>query len=255
MIDMADLKRFKNRLYAGELLAERLSQYVKRHDVVVIALSAGGVPTGYSVAKALEVPLDIMVVRKLGVPGHDAYAIGSIVDGGLCVLQHEILEVLEIPTPVVEAMAQLAMQEIEHREKLYRSVRSHIQLQKRTVIIVDDGMNTGSSMLVAVKAVRKLNPARIVIATPVSESDTYQKIRAEVDEAICIMMPDPFYAVGLWYEDFEKITDVEVMHYLEDAEHFRQQHIKATHQAIPMVGPMSAKSIYQSIYRGLHQRF
>jgi putative phosphoribosyl transferase len=223
---MTELKRFNNRLQAGALLAQRLRAFHQHPNAIVLALPRGGVPVGFSIAKVLELPLDILLVRKLGVPGHEEYAMGAIANGGLCILQHEVLETLEIPTSVVENMAQRALVEIDRREKLYRAGRPQLSVQGQVVILVDDGMATGSSMLIAIKTLRKLMPARIIVATPVAPPETCQKLREEADELICLSTPDPFYAVGLWYEDFEQTTDSEVIHLLEESEHEHTHHFK-----------------------------
>ncbi|MGZ3235934.1 MAG: phosphoribosyltransferase [Burkholderiaceae bacterium] len=223
---MAELKRFNNRMQAGAFLAQRLRAFFQHPNAIVLALPRGGVPVGSSIAKILGIPLDVMLVRKLGVPSHEEYAMGAIANGGLCVLQHEILEALEIPTSVVENMAQRALIEIDRQEILYRSHRADLSVRGRIVILVDDGMATGSSMLIAAKTLRKEIPARIILATPVAPPDTCEKLRADVDEIICLNTPDPFYAVGLWYENFEKITDAEVMRLLEESEREHAQHFR-----------------------------
>ncbi len=223
---MTELKRFTNRLQAGALLAQRLRGFFQHDNAIVLALPRGGVPVGFSIAKVLEIPLDVLLIRKLGVPGHEEYAMGAIANGGLCILQHEVLEALEIPTSVVENMAQRALKEIDRQDKLYRANRGPLSLRGRVVILVDDGMATGSSMLIAVKTLRKEMPARIIVATPVAPPETCQKLRAEADEVICLSTPDPFYAVGLWYENFEQTTDAEVIHYLEESEREHAHHFR-----------------------------
>jgi putative phosphoribosyl transferase len=215
---MAELKRFRNRMQAGTLLAQRLKVFFQHPNAIVLALPRGGVPVGFSLAKVLEVPLDVLLVRKLGVPGHEEYAMGAIANGGLCVLQHEVLETLEIPTSVVENMAQRALIEIDRQQKLYRANRPALSVRGQVVILVDDGMATGSSMLIAAKSLRKEMPARIIIATPVAPPETCQKLREEADEVICLSTPNPFYAVSLWYEDFEQTTDHDVIRMLEESE-------------------------------------
>jgi putative phosphoribosyl transferase len=225
-IVMAELKRFNNRMQAGAFLAQKLRAFYQHPNAIVLALPRGGVPVGFSIAQVLEIPLDVMLVRKLGVPGHEEYAMGAIADGGLCVLQHEVLEALEIPTSVVENMAQLALIEIERQEKLYRSNRGRISMRGRNVILVDDGMATGSTMLIAAKTLRKEMPARIILATPVAPPDACSKLRADVDEIICLSTPDPFYAVGLWYENFEQTTDNEVIRLLEESEREYAHHFR-----------------------------
>jgi putative phosphoribosyl transferase len=212
------LKRFKNRMEAGELLAQRLVSYARRDDAIVLALPRGGVPVGFAVAKALEVPLDVLLVRKLGFPGHEEYAMGAIASGGVCILQAEVMSANEISPSVVEAVAQRELREIERREKLYRAGRDALQLRERVVILVDDGLATGSTMQVAVKVVREANPARLIVAVPVAPRDSYENLRTKVDEIICLSMPEPFYAVGQWYENFEQTTDEEVIALLEHAQ-------------------------------------
>jgi putative phosphoribosyl transferase len=216
-------KRFANRIQAGELLAKRLTAYVRHPEAVVLALPRGGVPVAYSIAKELDVPLDILIVRKLGLPGHEEFAIGAIASGGLYVLQTDTVARLGISMPVVEAIAKRELQEIERREKLYRTGRPALPLQERIVILVDDGLATGATMLIAINVVNKERPARVVIAVPVAAPETYLELGSKVDEIICLSMPDPFYAVGLWYEDFAQTSDVEVKNLLEEHERSRHQ--------------------------------
>lgn len=214
---MMRLKRFKNRRQAGKLLAQRLGAYARRSDVIVLALPRGGVPVAFSVAKALDAPLDILLVRKLGVPGQEEYAMGAIASGGLCVLQTDILRVLGIPKQVVEAVAQREMKEIRRREKLYRADRPMLDVRGHVVILVDDGMATGTTMLAAVHVLREANPSRVVIAVPVAAPDTSESLRSEVDELICPFTPEPFDSVGAWYEDFDQTSDDEVRLLLDEA--------------------------------------
>ncbi len=221
---MTKLKRFKDRMQAGELLSHRLTAYARRPDVIVLALPRGGVPVGFVVAKKLAVPLDILLVRKLGFPGQEEYAMGAIASGGICILQAEAMSALDIPVPVIEAVAQRELREIERREKNYRADRPPPQLQEHVVILVDDGLATGATMQVAVHVVRNANPARVIVAVPVGAPDTCEKLRGEVDELICLSTPDPFYAVGMWYEDFEQVNDEEVKNMLEEA--WGEQRIK-----------------------------
>jgi putative phosphoribosyl transferase len=212
-----DIKRFKDRMHAGQLLAKRLEAYARRPDAIVLALPRGGVPVGYAVAKALELPLDVMLVRKLGVPGHEELAMGAVASGGQLVLAPDVVQMLGIPDEIIEAAARRELAEIERREKLYRSGRPPLQLQDRVVILVDDGLATGSTMLAAVQAVRTQNPARVVVAVPVGAPDTCRKLSSEADEVICLRTPEPFYAVGLWYENFTQTTDEEVIRLLNEA--------------------------------------
>jgi putative phosphoribosyl transferase len=214
---VAELVRFKSRIHAGELLAQRLGAYAGRSDVVVLALPRGGVPVGNAIAKALGAPLDILLVRKLGVPGHEEYAMGAVGSGGLCVLQPAVIEALRIPKRVVQAMARRKLHEIAWREKLYRADRPALDVHDHVVILVDDGLATGSTMLTAVHVLREGKPARIVIAVPAAAPDICQSMRPQVDEMICLHTPEPFYSVGLWYEDFKQTSDEEVMALLDDA--------------------------------------
>jgi putative phosphoribosyl transferase len=211
------VKRFKDRMHAGELLAKRLSEYAGRPDVIVLALPRGGVPVGFAVAKALQAPLDVMVVRKLGVPGHEEFAMGAIASGGEYVLHHDLVQRIGIPDHMIEATARRELAELERREQLYRAGRPPLQLRGCTVILVDDGLATGATMRVAVKAVRKAQPARVIVAVPAGAPETCSEIGKEADEIICYCTPTPFYAVGLWYEDFSQTTDEEVTKLLEEA--------------------------------------
>lgn len=215
------IEHFRNRLDAGELLANRLAAYAGRPEVIVLALPRGGVPVGYAVAKAMRAPLDVMVVRKLGVPGHAEFAMGAIASGGEYVLNRELVQSLGVPGQLVEATARQELAELERRERLYRAGRPPLQLRGCTVILVDDGLATGASMRVAVKAVRKTQPARVIVAVPVGSPDTCSEMGKEADEVICDFTPEPFNAVGLWYEDFSQTSDEEVQRLLEEARHWQ----------------------------------
>jgi predicted phosphoribosyltransferase len=216
LIDMF-VKRFKDRLHAGELLAKQLTDYANRPGVIVLALPRGGVPVGYAVAKALHAALDVFVVRKLGIPGHEEYAMGAIASGGEVVLNDGVVQRFRIPMEAIEATAQRELQELERREKLYRAGRPPLQLRRCTVILVDDGLATGATMSVALRAVREQNPARVIVAVPVGAPEVCRDMRERADEVVCYCTPDPFYAVGLWYEDFSQTTDEEVQKLLEEA--------------------------------------
>jgi putative phosphoribosyl transferase len=206
---------FRDRAEAGRLLAEQLAAYSGRRDVLVLALPRGGVPVAYEVARALGAPLDVFVVRKLGVPGHEELAMGAIASGGVCVLNDDVVQALRIPHRVIEAVVARELLELERREWTYRGDRPAPDLQGRTVILVDDGLATGSTMRVAVAALRRLGPARIVVAVPTAAPAACDEFRHEADECVCEITPDPFYAVGLWYEDFSQTTDDEVREFLE----------------------------------------
>lgn len=211
------MKRFKNRLHAGQLLAAQLDAYTHRPDVVVLGLPRGGVPVAHAVAEALGVPLDIMLVRKLGVPGYEEYAMGAIAGNGQRVINPDAVSMLHISEQVIDAVARREWREIQRREKLYRGERAALPLQGRTVILIDDGLATGSTMQAAVQAVRSAHPARVIIAVPVAASETCEKLRAEVDELICLYTPENFRAVGVWYDDFAQTTDDEVIDLLQQA--------------------------------------
>lgn len=205
---MAESILFRDRAQAGIQLAHRLAHYKKQSNTVVLALPRGGVPVGFEVAKALQLPLDILLVRKVGFPGHEEYAIGAIASGGFCVMQPEAQEVRPA---LVEQTIQRELQEIERREALYRVGHPAFPLQNKTVILVDDGLATGATMRVAIKAVKQAQPARIVIAVPVSAPETVTEITDEVDEIVCLATPQPFQAVGLWYRNFFQVSDDEVI--------------------------------------------
>jgi predicted phosphoribosyltransferase len=191
--------RFRDRHEAGQRLAEKLAAYADRTDVVVLALPRGGVPVAYEVARALGAPLDVFVVRKLGVPGYEEMAMGAIATGGLRVLNERVVSGLNIPDYIIEAVAAQEQQELKRRERLYRGGRPPPDVRSRTVILVDDGLATGATMHAAIKALRQLNPARIVVAVPTASSETCDEFRGEADEVVCAIMPEPFHAVGRWY--------------------------------------------------------
>lgn len=218
---MKDQKLFRDRIQAGEALARRLSAYAGRDDVIVLALPRGGVPIGAAIARHLNVPLDVLLVRKLGLPGREEYAMGAIASGGVCVLQAELLSVLDIPPAVIEQTAQRELEEINRREKLYRAGRPAPQIRERVVILADDGLATGSTMQVAVHVVRESNPARLIVAVPVAPAAVCEKLESEADEVICLRLPEPFKSVGQWYENFEQTPDDEVTGLLEEVAHER----------------------------------
>jgi len=213
--------RFRDRREAGRFLARQLSAYANRPDVIVLALPRGGVPVAYEVAAALHAPLDVFLVRKLGVPGHEEYAMGAIASGGVRVLNEQVVQTLGIPDFRVEAAAAREQQELERRERAYRGNRPPPDVRGRTVILVDDGLATGASMQAAVIALRRLEPARIVVAVPTAAPETCEQMRALADEVVCATTPEPFRAVGLWYEDFSQTSDEEVGTLLAQA---RQAH-------------------------------
>jgi predicted phosphoribosyltransferase len=201
---------FQDRVEAGRILAERLLQYRHRKDVVVLALPRGGVPIAAQLSAALGVPFDVFVVRKLGVPGHEELAMGAIATGGVRVVNDEVVGPLEIPDTVIDSVTGREQIELERRERLYRGSRAPIGLAARTVILVDDGLATGSTMRAAVKAARQQHPSRVVVAVPVGAASSCADLAREADDVVCLRMPDPFVAVGLWYRDFSPTSDEEV---------------------------------------------
>lgn len=201
---------FRDRAEAGQLLAARVLELVRREDAVVLALPRGGVPVGYEVAAALGVAFDVFVVRKLGVPGHEELAMGAIASGGIRLLNDEVVTSLGIPGEVIDVVARREQVELDRREQLYRGTRPHLSLVNKFVVLVDDGLATGSTMRAAVSAVRDHMPAHIVVAVPVGASSTCDELRREADEVICLRSPHPFVAVGLWYRDFSPTSDDEV---------------------------------------------
>lgn len=208
---------FANRTEAGRVLAEHLAQYADREDVVVLGLPRGGIPVAFEVARHLGASLDVFVVRKLGVPGHEELAMGAIATGGVRVVNDDVVRYLGIGAHTIDTVAAREEQELRRRDEEYRSSRPFPDLAKKTVIITDDGLATGSTMRAAVAALRKLQPARIVVAVPVGAADTCLMLRQEADEVVCIATPEPFQAVGLWYRDFAQTTDDEVRQLLAQA--------------------------------------
>jgi len=207
---------FTDRREAGKELAAKLAAYRGRPDVVVLALPRGGVPVAFEVAEALDAPLDIFLVRKLGMPGHPEFAIGAIASGGVRVLSEDTIRWYGIPDSQIKAIAQEELAELQRREQVYRQGRALIDLQHRTLILVDDGLATGSSMRAAVQAVRAHKPARVVVAVPVGAPSACEEFADITDETVCARMPEPFSAVGLWYRDFSQTTDEEVRALLQE---------------------------------------
>lgn len=202
--------RFRDRREAGVLLADRLGQFAGRDDVVVLGLPRGGVPVAYEVARALHTPLDVFVVRKLGMPGHPEFAIGAIASGGVRVLNEELIRSYRIPPAAVDRIVIAEQQELQRRERAYRGARPPNPVAGRTVILIDDGLATGSTMRAAVLAVRRLLPAEIVVAVPVGAAEACRALDEVADDVVCARMPAPFHAVGLWYQNFDQTTDEEV---------------------------------------------
>lgn len=201
---------FRDRTDAGRVLATALARYAGRPDLIVLALPRGGVPVAFEVARALGAPLDVFLVRKLGLPGHEELAMGAIASGGVRLINEDVVEAYHVSDAQIEMVSEVEQRELERRERAYRDGRPLPSLRDRTVILVDDGLATGATMRAAVLAVRQESPASIVVAVPVAAPETRDEFRAIVDEIICAETPSPFYAVGLWYEDFSQTTDEEV---------------------------------------------
>jgi predicted phosphoribosyltransferase len=214
---------FTNRRAAGALLAEAVRQYRSRDDVVVLGLPRGGVPVAYEVARALNAPLDVFVVRKLGVPGHRELAMGAIASGGVRVLNDEVIAMLSIPASAIEEMAREERAELERRERAYRDGRAAAEVRGRVVLLIDDGLATGSTMKAAVQAVRARAPARIVVAVPVGAPQSCAELAGIADEVVCARQPERFAAVGQWYADFEQTSDAEVRALLRERAGVRQE--------------------------------
>src|SRR4051812_14174300 len=212
--------RFQDRIGAGRQLASALAAYANRDDVVVLALPRGGVPVAFQVAQALRAPLDVFLVRKLGVPGHPELAMGAIASGGVRVLSEDLIAELNIPRTIVEQVAGRERLELERRDRLYRGDRQLPQLRERVVILVDDGLATGATMEAAIEAVRVYHPTRVVVAVPVCAPDSAERLRRIADDIVCVQKPDRFQAVGLWCERFDQTTDEEVVHLLDSARTF-----------------------------------
>lgn len=208
---------YRDRSDGGKKLAAWLSKFRDRDDVVVLALPRGGVPVAYEVAQELHAPLDIFLVRKLGVPGHEELAMGAIATGNVRVLNEGVVDYLQIPPRVIDAVAATETQELRRRERQYRGTRPQPDVTGKTVILIDDGLATGSTIRAAAQALRQQMPARIVVAVPVSAPQTCDEYQIGVDEIVCAAMPEPFLGVGQWYDDFSQTTDEEVRDLLERA--------------------------------------
>lgn len=202
--------RFRDRREAGRLLAQRLSAYKGRADLLVLALPRGGVPVAFEVARALEAPLDVLLVRKLGLPGHEELAIGAVATGGIRILDEDLLAQFGISEEMLGLIAEREQRELLRREQAYRGAAPPRDVRGKTVILVDDGLATGSSMRAAVLALRQRAPARLVVAVPVAPPSTCAALREQADDVVCARTPEPFAAVGQWYEDFSQTSDEEV---------------------------------------------
>jgi predicted phosphoribosyltransferase len=208
---------FATRRQAGKKLASKLISYMNRPDVLVLALPRGGVPVGYEVARALPACLDVFVVRKLGMPGYEEFALGAIATGGVRVLNEELIRATGISQSLIDASTSREHEELQRRERLYRGARSFPDVRGRTVILVDDGLATGSTMRAAALALRKMQPSKLIVAVPVGAQETCDEFRDDVDEVVCAIAPVSFKAVGAWYADFSQTSDAEVRELLQRA--------------------------------------
>jgi predicted phosphoribosyltransferase len=211
--------RFQDRAQAGRLLAERLAEFSNRHEVAVLGLPRGGVPVAFEVAQRLHAPLDVFLVRKLGVPGHEELAMGAIATGHICFLNDSIIHSLRISPDAVQKAIARERRELEHRERAFR-LGPPLVLRDRVVILVDDGLATGATMRAAVLAARERHPSRVVVAVPVAARETHQKFKEQGDEIVCVQTPRNFEGVGQWYEDFAQTSDEEVRTLLEQGAKF-----------------------------------
>jgi len=221
---MDDYQAFVDRRDAGRVLASRLTKYASRDDVVVLALPRGGVPVAYEVASALGAPMDVFLVRKLGTPGHRELAMGAIASGGVRVINDDVVQWYGISASAIDRIAREEQGELERREREYRDDRPAPDLTNKIVIVIDDGLATGSTMRAAAQAVRARHPGRVVIAVPVGAAQTCAELAAVADEVICVRMPEPFSAVGQWYLNFEQTDDAEVRQLLQKSSATPQAH-------------------------------
>lgn len=218
------MKRFPGRRAAGRELAQKLLKYKAQSDTIVLALPRGGVPVAYEVALALKAPLDIWIVRKLGLPGQEELAIGAIASGEVRILNHDIIRAVRLSKSTIDRVTEEELEELKRREQQYRGNRPLLDVSHRTVILIDDGLATGASMLAAVRGLRTQNPARIIVAVPAAAPQGLEILRPEVDEAVFVIAPYDFKGVGNWYEDFSQTTDEEVQWLLAEAERQLPQH-------------------------------
>ena len=210
-------RRFRNRAEAGHLLgADLAKRFAASDQTIVLGLPRGGVPVAAEVAKALRAPLDVFIVRKLGLPGHEELAMGAIASGGVRVLNQEVLGYVPVPQKAIDAVAAREQEELERREKSYRGSRPPLDVRGKTVIVVDDGLATGSTMRAAVEALRKMEPRSIVVAVPVAAAQTCEEFRRDGIDTVCLRTPEPFEAVGYWYDDFAQTSDEEVVRLVGD---------------------------------------
>jgi putative phosphoribosyl transferase len=212
-------KLFHDRTEAGQVLADLLREYAGRKDVLILALPRGGVPVAFEVAQALDAPLDIFVVRKLGLPSNEELAMGALASGNIRVLNDEVVQSFGISERTIEAVAEKEQVELERRERLYRGDSDLPSIRGKTVLLVDDGVATGSTMRAAVAAIRGQHPAQIIVAVPVAPPSTCDTLRTEADQVVCVATPEPFYAVGQWYRVFDQTTDRQVRELYERSKH------------------------------------
>jgi predicted phosphoribosyltransferase len=229
------MDRFHDRREAGIFLARALSRYAGRGDVIVLGLPRGGVPVAYEVATALDAPLDVLVVRKIGVPGHEEVAMGALASGGIQVMDPRMAEQLGASRRTVRECIEAGRVELARRERAFRGDREHPDLTGRVVILVDDGLATGSSMYAAVAAVGTRRPGQVVVAVPIGSPEVCRAFRTHVDDVVCLETPDPLYAVGLWYEDFSQTPDAEVRALLDRAAERRAA--ASARRAAPVLQP------------------
>jgi len=201
---------FTDRFAAGAALARLLERYAGRFDLLVLALPRGGVPVAYAIARALDAPLEVFLVRKLGVPGQEELAMGAIASGDILVRNESVIDALQVPEAIIATVAQAEGEELRRRERIYRAGRPAPDVANRTVLLVDDGLATGASLRAAIAALRRQQPAHLVAAVPVGAPETCEELRALVDEMVCAITPHRLGAIGYWYEDFSQLTDEEV---------------------------------------------
>jgi putative phosphoribosyl transferase len=211
------MDKYRNREHAGQVLASRLGAYDNRNNTLILALPRGGVPVAFEIAKSLQVPMDVFIIRKLGVPGHEELAMGAIAMGGAVVFNEGIIDDLDIPQAEIQAEIEREKEELQRRERVYRGNHTFPPIKNKTIILVDDGIATGASMRAAIMALRHLQPTRIVVAVPVADKEISKEIQSSVDEFICPLQPDSLYAVGAWYDDFSQTEDLEVHALLQEA--------------------------------------
>jgi putative phosphoribosyl transferase len=214
------MEKYLNRYTAGKALAIELEPYSNRSDIIVLALPRGGVPVAFEVAKTLLVPLDVFIVRKLGVPGHEELAMGAIAMGGITFFNEDIIKTFSLSKETINLVLNEELQELKRREKIYRGQKTFPVLKEKTIILIDDGIATGATLTAAIKALNQLKPAHIIVAVPVAEITTCKKIEALVSKLVCPFKTKDFYAVGQYYEDFSQTTDEEVSSLLEQAKDF-----------------------------------